>query len=315
MNISIEELNALIDNPYIIAESFRIHSKASEKYLDVIFAQPDGFRFQTSIPYFYRRTGLFIETPQDLVNYLWDIYPLFLKKNIETFIECEINRWNEQMKGKGITKGFFDKLLNLHWNSVKYDFPSNPNFASRIKDIKNLGYTLATDTNRQVVGKPKKDTHILLVPIPKGGFINYETISLKFKSKALKILNYTNVYELSSVNRHGLLIDHKFPEIRWDAKTSEKNIDEMPDEEIKQKFQLLDNQRNQQKREVCRKCFQTGKRGKLYGLNYFYHGSEDWSPEIPKVGKKAEKGCIGCGWYDIQAWRSSLNKLVSENLK
>lgn len=53
----------------------------------------------------------------------------------------------------------------------------------------------------------------------------------------------------------------------------------MTDEEIIQKFQLLDNQRNQQKREICRKCFQEGIRGTIYGINYFYEGTEVWDTE------------------------------------
>ena len=50
------------------------------------------------------------------------------------------------------------------------------------------------------------------------------------------------------------------------------------------------NQRNQQKREVCRNCFQKGIRGTIYGINYFYEGTERWDPQIPTVGKAAEKG-------------------------
>jgi hypothetical protein len=91
----------------------------------------------------------------------------------------------------------------------------------------------------------------------------------------------------------------------------------MTEQEIKNKFQLLDNQRNQQKREVCRKCFQTNKRGTIFGINYFYEGDENWqtnfinqNKEVVKIGKDAELGCVGCGWYDIQKWRESLNILI-----
>ena len=88
----------------------------------------------------------------------------------------------------------------------------------------------------------------------------------------------------------------------------------MTDEEIRQKFQLLTNQRNQQKREVCRTCFQTGKRGSLFGIPYYYEGTENWDTSIPQKGKEAEKGCIGCPWYDIQEWRRHLiNDLKKAN--
>lgn len=305
MEISVDEFARLLNNKYIIVEDFREHGKASEKYVDVTIVQPDGFSWKGSIPYFYRRTGLFIETPEDLSEYLTNIYPLFTKKNIEEFVKTEAERWTKEMGGKETTKAFFDQLINLRWNSVQYDFPPNRNWARRIQDIKEFGYTLATHTRMQVKGKYENDTHILLVPIPKGGVTGYEMMSDAFKLKAISAMEAINVYELSSANKHGLLPDHKFPEIRWDEETRAENPDEMSVEEIREKFQLLDNQRNQQKREACRKCFQTGQRGKIYGLNYFYQGNENWPSEIPKVGKEAEKGCVGCGWYDIQKWRES----------
>ena len=68
----------------------------------------------------------------------------------------------------------------------------------------------------------------------------------------------------------------------------------------------MSNQRNQQKREVCRNCYQTGKRGIIYGIPFFYEGTEEWDQTIPKKGKDAEKGCIGCAWYDIERWRKAL---------
>jgi hypothetical protein len=86
----------------------------------------------------------------------------------------------------------------------------------------------------------------------------------------------------------------------------------MSDEDVISKFQLLDNQRNQQKREVCRRCFQEGKRGTIYGLPFFYVGDENWPSNVPTVGKKAEEGCVGCAWYDIERWRSELLKLLND---
>lgn len=83
------------------------------------------------------------------------------------------------------------------------------------------------------------------------------------------------------------------------------------EENEKIEFQLIDNQRNQQKREVCRKCFQTNKRGTIFGIDFYYSGDVDWPENVPKTGKDAESGCIGCGWYDIQEWRKSLNLLLS----
>jgi len=53
----------------------------------------------------------------------------------------------------------------------------------------------------------------------------------------------------------------------------------------------------------------------LFGLNFFYAGIQKWDEKIPKIGKEAEKGCVGCGWYDIEEWRNCLNKLIKKGQK
>ena len=303
------KLEHLLSDDDIIIIDFREHLKASEKYIDVEIHN-DDFIWKGSIPYFYRRTGLFIENESDLAQYLSDIKIFFSKKNVESFIAMETKRWETDMSGKKTTKEFFDCLLSMEWNSVEIDFPTNPNWARRIQDIKEFGYTLATNTNMQNPNNISiKGTHILLLPIPKGGGTGYEIMSDSFKKKAINALNSTNIFELSSANKHGLIPDHKFPEIRWDENTKTEN-ESLEDSEITDKFQLLENQRNLQKREICRKCFQSGTRGIIFGINYFYKGDINWDNSIPKIGKEAEKGCIGCAWYDIQKWRESLNKII-----
>lgn len=305
MNASANELNKLFKNTGIEILELREDLKSSEKYVDVKITQDDGFEWFGSIPYFYRRTGLFIENSEDLLTHLTAIKKYFTKEHIAKFQKEETKHWQENMKGSDVTIHFFYELVKMKWTS---SFPPNDNPQRRIQDIKEKGYTIASKRNGRKAER-------LLLPIPRGSETGYEVFSTAFRKKALKTLNEINVYELSSANKHGLLPDHKFPEIRWDDETRAENPDEMPEAEIRQKFQLLDNQRNQQKREVCRKCFQTGERGKLFGLNYFYKGSEKWDSKVPKVGKDAEKGCIGCGWYDIQKWRESLNSFVSKKGK
>jgi len=291
--------------------SFREHSKASEKYVDIQIFDNNDIIWEGSIPYYYRRTGLFIENELDLSDYLNGIKNIFTKKNIEEFVKLEKERWKKEMSGKATTKGFFDILLNMKWNSIDNDLPKNPNWARRIQDIKEFGYTLATDTNKLSQDGLSKSTHILLIPIPKGGVTGYEVMSPEFKNKTIKLLNSINAFESKKTTAHGLIPDHKFPEIRWNEDTKEDN-EILTNEQIVCKFQLLDNQRNLQKREVCRKCFQTNERGIIYGIEYFYIGNKEWDITIPKNGKDAEKGCIGCGWYDIMAWRNSLNEKLNK---
>lgn len=194
---------------------------------------------------------------------------------------------------------------------MKCTLPANPNWARRIQDLKEMGYTLATDINHFCENCKENTTHLLLVPIKRGNLMGngYETWSKELRKRILHILKNIDVYE-NRPNSH-VLPDHKFSEIRWDDNTKSENPDDMSDEEIKQKFQLLSNQRNQQKREVCRTCFQTGKRGVIFGIPFYYQGTEDWDENIPKKGKEAEKGCIGCAWYDIETWRKKLIEKLS----
>lgn len=37
-----------------------------------------------------------------------------------------------------------------------------------------------------------------------------------------------------------------------------------------------------------------------------------WDASIPRKGKEAEKGCIGCPWYDIARWREALIKRLND---
>ena len=309
--MEISKLTEKLDSTRIEVVSLREHSKASEKYADVIFHYPDGHRWEGTIPYYYRRSGLFIEDEASLVDYLNKIYPLFEKEKMDAWVEEHRALWASDHKGREVTKAFFDRLLNLKWNSVTQDLPRNPNWARRTQDIKEMGYTLATHTKMKIAGGVGNDTHLLLVPLPLGKTSGYEGISKKLRNRIVTLLGNINVYELSSANKHGLLPDHKFPEIRWDSETKQENPDSMVDEEIIKKFQLLDNQRNQQKREVCRGCFQSNKRGTIFGINFFYEGSDTWPPDIPKIGKAAEKGCVGCPWYDLVEWRRKLNEKLS----
>ena len=138
----------------------------------------------------------------------------------------------------------------------------------------------------------------------------YETWSPLLRKKILKVLKKYDAYEGKTASH--LLPDHKFSEIRWDMETKEENPDSMSDAEIIKKFQLLTNQRNQQKREICRKCFQSNKRGYPFGIPFYYQGDENWDTNISKTGKSAEKGCHGCGWYDLEKWRQELIKKLSK---
>jgi hypothetical protein len=285
----------------------RFHSKASEKYIDAIFVYEKIPPYECSIPIEYRRTGT--EIPDsDIDTYLDEVYEKIDPENWEHWKDEQNNFWSTKPNAR-ITKGFFDVLANkFQWCCVSCELPQNPNWARRIQDLKEFGYTISTNTNKYCGKCDKNTTQLLLLPISRGGITGYETWSKELREKIIKTLETYDVFEAKVTKKEGLLPDHKFPEIRWDDETKRNSLGNLSEAEIKNDFQLLTNQRNQQKREICRNCCQTDKRGMIYGIPYFYRGTIDWDINIPQKGKNAEKGCIGCAWYDIERWRSELIK-------
>ena len=299
-------------NIKFVEKDIKIHSKASEKYVHVKFTYPNS-TWDGWIPIEYRRTGISIKTKEELIDYLNNVYEQMNPDNFNKWMEEQQKFWDEEKPKALTTKTFFDTLAQGGWKCVECDFPKNPNWARRIQDLKEFGYTLATDTKRYCKKCGENKTHLIMLPINRGniGGNGYETWSPTLRKRIIKLLNSIDVYE--NVYSPHCLPDHKFSEIRWDKSTKSKNPDTMTDEEIVEKFQLLTNQRNQQKREVCRMCFQTGKRGTIYGIKYYYIGDENWDNSIPKTGKDAERGCFGCPWYDIAKWRIEvLKKLLGK---
>jgi hypothetical protein len=229
---------------------------------------------------------------------------------VQLWREAEEGYWDENFSRAAVTGGFFKALLSMDWVSSA-DFPLNPNGRPnpnpqrRMQDIKDKGYTVVFQE-----GNDTDPSKMILLPLPRRDAHIYETISTALRRRILRVLGAENAYELSG--NVGLIPDHKFPEMRWDADTPQGNPDDMTDDDIRGKFQLVDNRRNLQKREVCRQCYQTGERGKLFGIDFFYAGESQWDETIPGNGAEAEQGCVGCGWYDIQAWRVALNDRLNK---
>ena len=259
----------------------------------------------------YRRTAVSVETGDELA-YVKRISEQLDPARFAEWKQAQEGFWREEHPGAHETKGFFDALAQNRWVCRKCSLPQNPNWARRVQDLKDFGYTIATNTKRLCKTCGTNTTQLLLLPLerlPNPGN-GYETWSPRLRARILAVLGGVDVYE----NKPGraLLPDHKFPEIRWAQSTKAVNPDDMSDQEIRAKFQLLSNQRNQQKREVCRDCFQTGRRGIMFGIPYFYEGTETWDATMPTTGKDAERGCVGCAWYDVVEWRQHLTETVAQ---
>ena len=286
------------------------HSKASEEYIDVIFQYLEE-NWTGWIPVVYRRTGLNLTSEEEIIEYLNKVYNKLNPKNHINWCLEQEEYWKNKPNAF-VTQSFYSALSDCKWHCVNCQLPNNPNWARRIQDLKEFGYTIATDTNRYCSNCKSNKTHLMMLPLERLTIDGngYETWSPELRKRIVKVLKAYDVYEARY--NSNCLPDHKFSEIRWDENTKSDNDDDMTDDEIKAKFQLLTNQRNQQKREVCRNCYQTGKRGILFGIPFFYKGNENWDNNIPRIGKSAEKGCIGCGWYDIERWRNELIKLITK---
>ena len=133
--------------------------------------------------------------------------------------------------------------------------------------------------------------------------------------RILKVYAYTDAIEQRQRSAHELVIDHRFPMERW-GESEPPHLTSMSEDEIKKKFQLLkkdaSGNHNLLKSRSCERCIKTEKRGTPLGIKFWYEGGESWSCAYQK-GTEAEAGCVGCGWYDFEAWRNALNQKLAES--
>ena len=288
----------------------RAHAKASERYVEVGFTYPGDVVCDFDVPIEYRRTGLDLKTDDEIDQHLASVYEACAPEKRAAWLAAQDKFWATK-PGAATTKAFYDGLASFHWMCVGCELPNNPNWARRIQDLKEFGYTIATNTSRFCPRCRGRKTHLLLLPIPRSAETGYETWSPALRAKIVALLNKYDAYEGKKAEH--LLPDHKFPEIRWDATTRRETLEHLTDEEIRRDFQLMTNQRNQQKREVCRRCYQEGTRGYPFGIEFYYAGGPAWPESIPQTGDGAAAGCHGCGWYDLEAWREAVASFLPQN--
>ncbi|WP_026522829.1 hypothetical protein [Butyrivibrio sp. VCB2001] len=140
----------------------------------------------------------------------------------------------------------------------------------------------------------------------------------KLANRILAYYHYIDSIEQRTRQASELVIDHRFPMERYGDIEDENPVD-MPEEQIQEKFQLLkkdsSGNHNLLKSRACEKCMKTGQRGSFLGIDFFYQGNIRWPDDCPQIGEDAKKGCIGCGWYDINKWRDELNIFIENNKK
>lgn len=297
--VSATALTVEVGDPDIRVCGFCANTKASELF--VIASYADGKVAPLwYVPYQYRRTNTFVDTVDEMVallrsakqrlnNQYIDLYKNRIGKSVYSYFG----------RRASVTVPIFERLLERCGEWVWNKEFHNENPQRRIQDIKESGFTVATRFY-------ERRTYHMLLPFEPVRAATYETISASVRRAIFKAHKGINAYTGGPASV-SCLPDHKFPELRWDKDTPESN-DGLSEEAMLAKFQIVPENINQMKREVCRKCFKSGFRGKLNGINFFYVGSPTWDKTVPKVGKMAEKGCIGCFWYDMRAWRKALNE-------
>lgn len=277
-----------------------IHRVGREQYVEVEFIYPNE-KSKWYIPISDKRKAIDYELTnplsKELKSYLENCYNDLMPEKIEEW-KTKHPVKNDNTNGDNIIKLLYDfvpKVVNIGKNDQK-----------PIQTLKDSGYSISTI----IVGKEAKRQ---LIPFSKFGATKVmETMSPSFRKKVITFLGSIDAYENKKEPKF-LLPDHKFPEERWDSTIAVQNTLAITEEEARNKFQLLTNQRNQEKREACKKCYLTKERQCPFDIEFYYEGGKNWDSNIPEVGKEAEKGCVGCGWYDIQKWREELNKKLKEN--
>lgn len=89
MNLNLNRLNLLL-RKHNISVSEEIHNgKSSESYVRSIFIQDDGFSWETVVPYYIRCSGIFMETDEDVADYLIKIKPYFTASSMKRWAENE----------------------------------------------------------------------------------------------------------------------------------------------------------------------------------------------------------------------------------
>lgn len=186
-----------------------LQSHRLNKYTDYVW---EGY-----VPIEYRRTGTSIDfgDKEKLYPYLNIIYVQMKTDKIAIWKEKQADFWKTKPNAT-TTKEFFDTLAEGGWKCGACEMPRNPNPQRRIQDLKEFGYTIATDLARYCPHCGRNTSQRILLPIMRGGNEGngYETWTPALRKRIITVLGSVDVYE-DAFSPH-CLPDHKFSEIRWD---------------------------------------------------------------------------------------------------
>lgn len=290
-------------NPYIIVDDeYFTAEKTNDVFKEVEFNYQTK-NWQGALPKFLEKQGLDL-TDQEFDELIENNYQLLEPANIQQWIVESDTRWKNK---NSETYKVLAALYTGEWQCRTCGIGRiNDQPPARIKALKVKGYIICS--RRKICATcAKKTMHDILIMLPpiesrfEHGNELRKPMSEILKKKIKKLLGNKEVCFNIVRSDVELLIDHKFPSQRWNLPETD-NPNDMTEEQIRNKFQLLSNQTNMWKSRYCDACVKTGKRGDYMGLNWFYHGNESWQGKTPHD----EDGCKGCAWYDLELWKTKL---------
>ena len=292
---------------YKLAEEFFIAEKTSDVFMEVEF-EYGSQTWKGLLPKFLKFQGLDL-SEEDFYNSVEDSYDKLDPANRQKWITDSDAEWSVSQKQTQTYK-VLKALYSGNWECrVCGPVPAeNPQPAARLGALKKQCYIIGSK-RRQCSSCSKKTMHDILVMLPKiqskfeDGNELRAPMSEKLKERIKKVLGKREVCFNVKRTSVELVVDHKFPSQRWVTKES-ANPDDMAEEDIRKKFQLLSNQTNMWKSRYCDTCVKTGKRGDFMGTKWYYQGDENWNGTT----ENDENGCVGCPWYDLELWKKKLGE-------
>lgn len=287
----------------ILGEKF-ITEKKPDEYREVKFVY-DNEVWEGCIPVKLEKQGMEF-SDEELNELLEDFYKALDPDRKSEWIAASDRKWKAG-KERDQTYKVLKALYSGKWECrVCGPVPSvNPQPSARLTALRHKGYIIGCK-RKHCPTCDKKQMHDILIMLPElqkrftHGNDLRKPMSDKLKERIKKVLGKRDVCFNVERSSKELIVDHKFPSQRWLQPESD-NPDDMPEQAIKEKFQILSNQTNMWKSRYCDRCVATGLRGEFMGVKWYYEGNEQWS------GQKSDpKGCIGCPWFDLDLWKKKL---------
>jgi hypothetical protein len=300
-----------IDQNIRTIREFKIHGM-DDYYLEVSFRYAGRSVWNGCIPLQSKYNGVKIfRNKQDVSEWAKKCYGLLNPSNNTVWQNRQSDFWADIDAHD--THAVFEALNNgdviTSWLCRKCGpVPKvNPQPAARIKNLKERGFFIATKRRECAnCGSTQFFDILIRLPIQAANNVRRENISARLRHRIKTLLQSVDACFDEKHKPSELIIDHKFPSARW-IRGEAINNDDMTDDEIRKKFQLLTNQANLQKERYCNRCVQNGVRGDFFGIKWYSSGTSRWSGTSPSD----ERGCEGCCWYDLASWKNLFNDMFA----